>query len=79
LSEDCQAFVAALNRVETQPSVTEEAEARAEQTAAELLAVLGLDNSPIRVPASSGQIKKSQETKRVKKEEREENMGSKES
>ena len=47
-SEDCQAFVAALNRGgETQPAVTEESEARAEQAAAELLAELGLDDSPI--------------------------------
>ena len=45
-SEDCQAFVAAMNRDGTQPVVTEEAEARAEQAAAELLAELGLDDSP---------------------------------
>jgi len=46
-SEDCQAFVAAMNKGETRPSVvTEEAEARAEQAAAELLAELGLDDSP---------------------------------
>ena len=46
-SEDCQAFVVALNdKAETQPAVTEEAEARAEQAAAELLAELGLDDSP---------------------------------
>ena len=39
---DCQAFVAALKREEErQPAVTEEAEARAEQAAAELLAELG--------------------------------------
>ena len=37
----------ALNdKAETQPAVTEEAEARAEQAAAELLAELGLDDSP---------------------------------
>ena len=45
-SEECQAFVAALNRGETQSVLTEEAEARAEQAAAELLAGLGLDDSP---------------------------------
>ena len=42
-SEDCQAFVAARNRDESEPVVSEEAEARAEQAAAELLAELGLD------------------------------------
>jgi len=42
-SADCQAFVAALNGDEKQPAVTEEAEARAEQAAADLLAELGLD------------------------------------
>ena len=42
-NEECQVFVAALDRGETQPVVTEEAEARAEQAAAELLAELGLD------------------------------------
>ena len=47
-NEDCQAFVAALNNDgETQPAVTEESEARAEQAAAELLAELELDDSPI--------------------------------
>ncbi|EJK45746.1 hypothetical protein THAOC_35623 [Thalassiosira oceanica] len=45
-SEDCQAFVAALNRDETQPVVTEESMAAAEQAAAELLAELGLDDLP---------------------------------
>ena len=44
-SLDCQAFVAALNSDEIQSVVTEEAEARAEQAAAELLAELGLDDS----------------------------------
>ncbi|EJK73015.1 hypothetical protein THAOC_05391 [Thalassiosira oceanica] len=46
-NEDCQAFVSALNRGEARPAVTEEAEARAEQAAAELLAELGLNDSPI--------------------------------
>jgi len=64
-SEDCQAFVAALNRGERQPVVTEEAEARAEQVAAELLAELGLDDSPNNI--SSGQIKKSKKKKGKKK------------
>ena len=65
-SEDCQAFVAALNRCEAQPVVTEEAEARAEQAAAELLAELGLDDSPIK---SSGgcKTKKSKKKKGGKK------------
>ncbi|EJK71973.1 hypothetical protein THAOC_06539, partial [Thalassiosira oceanica] len=46
-NEDCQAFVAALNNNgETQPAVTEESEAAAEQVAAELLAELGFDDSP---------------------------------
>ncbi|EJK69757.1 hypothetical protein THAOC_08951 [Thalassiosira oceanica] len=46
-SEDCQAFVSALEGGEARPVVTEEAEARAEQAAAELLAELGLDDSPV--------------------------------
>ncbi|EJK74853.1 hypothetical protein THAOC_03446 [Thalassiosira oceanica] len=46
-SEECQAFVAALNNSgEKQPAVTEESKAAAEQAAAELLAELGLDDSP---------------------------------
>ena len=51
-SEDCQAFVAALDGDQMQPVVTEEAEAAADQAAAELLAELGLDDSPIE--SSSG-------------------------
>jgi len=47
LNKDCQAFIVALGRGETQPVVTEESEARAEQAAAELLAELGLDDWPI--------------------------------
>ena len=66
-NEDCQAFVAALNRDETQPAVTEEAEARAEQAAAELLAELGLDDSPI---VNDGQAKKSKKKKGGKKKKR---------
>ena len=68
-NEDCQAFVAALNRDETQPAVTEEAEARAEQAAAELLAELGLDDSPISVPNGDDQVK-SKKTKRGTKKKR---------
>ena len=65
-SEDCQAFVATLNKGETQPAVTEEAEARAEQAAAELLAELELDDSPNE--SSSGcRAKKSKKKKRGKK------------
>jgi len=45
-SEDCQAFVASLNGDQAQLVVTEEAKARADQAAAELLAELGLDDSP---------------------------------
>ena len=48
LSEECKAFVAALNREGTEPTVTEEAEARAEEAAAELLVELDLDASPYR-------------------------------
>ncbi|EJK45275.1 hypothetical protein THAOC_36115 [Thalassiosira oceanica] len=59
-SEDCQAFVTALNRDETQPVVTEEAEARAEQAAAELLAELGLGDSP----KNRGHVKKSKKKKK---------------
>ena len=66
-SEDCQAFVAALNRgEESQPVVTEEAEARAEPSAAELLAEIGPDDSPNE--SSSGcRAKKPKKKKRVKK------------
>ncbi|EJK67687.1 hypothetical protein THAOC_11246, partial [Thalassiosira oceanica] len=64
-NEDCQAFVAALNRDETQPAVTEEAEARAEQAAAELLAELGLDD--IREESSCGQVKKAKKRRGDKK------------
>ena len=69
-SEDCQAFVAALNNDgETQPAVTEEAETRAEQAAAELLAELGLDDSPIE--SSSGcKTKKSKKKKGGKKKKK---------
>ncbi|EJK60868.1 hypothetical protein THAOC_18717 [Thalassiosira oceanica] len=45
-NEDCQAFVVAMKRGDTQPVVTEESEAAAEQAAAELLAELGIDDSP---------------------------------
>ena len=64
-SEDCQAFVAALNRDESQQVVTEEAEARAEQAAADLLAELGIDDSPLpnNVPTGDGQAKKSKKKK----------------
>ncbi|EJK46242.1 hypothetical protein THAOC_35101 [Thalassiosira oceanica] len=46
-SEECKAFVAALNSSdETPTAVTEEEETRTKQAAAELLAELGLDSSP---------------------------------
>ena len=64
-SEDCQAFVAALSEDETQPAVTKEAEARAEQAAAaELLAELGLDDPPKNVPTGCDQVKKSRKKKK---------------
>ena len=69
-SEDCQAFVAALNRGETQPAVTDELEARAEQAAAELLAELGLDDPLNNVSASDDQVKKSKKKKGGKKKKR---------
>ena len=65
-SENCQAFVATLVRGGAQPVVTEEAEARAEQAAAELLAEIGPDDSPNE--SSSGcRAKKPKKKKRVKK------------
>ena len=68
-SEDCQAFVAALNKGESQPVVTAEAEARAEQAAAELLAELGLEDAPNNVSTSDGQhqVKKSSRRKEAKR------------
>ena len=66
-NEECQAFVAALDRGETQPVVTEEAEARAEQAAAELLAELGLDNSSKNAATNCDQAKKSKKKKKSKK------------
>ncbi|EJK54616.1 hypothetical protein THAOC_25738 [Thalassiosira oceanica] len=63
-SEECQAFVAAMNRDESQPAVTEEAEARAERAAAELLAELGLDDSPHEAPTGEDQAKKSKKKKK---------------
>ncbi|EJK77543.1 hypothetical protein THAOC_00620 [Thalassiosira oceanica] len=65
-NEDCQAFVAALNNDgETQPAVTEESEAAAEQAAAELLAELGLDDYP--AENSSGCKAKKAKKKKKKK------------
>ena len=69
-SEECKAFVAALNRGETQPVVTEEAEARAEQAAAELLAELGLGDSPNNVPSRGDKVKKFQKMKGGKKKKK---------
>ncbi|EJK70364.1 hypothetical protein THAOC_08282 [Thalassiosira oceanica] len=69
-SEDCQAFVAALNRDETQPSVTKEAEARAEQAATELLAELGLDESQSKVSTGDDHAKRSKKKKGGKKKRR---------
>ena len=70
-SEDCQAFVAALNNEdETRPAVTEEAEARAEQAAAELLAELGLDESPNESSSSGCKAKKSKKKKGGKKKKK---------
>ena len=65
-SEECQAFVA-----ETQPVVTKEAVARAEQAAAELLAELGLDDSQVfKVLTSNDQAKRSKKKKGGKKKMR---------
>ena len=69
-SEECQAFVAAMNRVETQPAVTEEAEAAAEQAAAELLAELGLDDSQAKVSSGNDHAKRSKKKKGGKKKKR---------
>ncbi|EJK53042.1 hypothetical protein THAOC_27588, partial [Thalassiosira oceanica] len=66
-SEDCKAFVAALNGGEARPVVTEEAEARAERAAAELLAELGLDDSPNDFATGDGQVMKSKKKKGGKK------------
>ncbi|EJK77361.1 hypothetical protein THAOC_00813 [Thalassiosira oceanica] len=63
-SEDCKAFVAALNKGESLPVVTEEAEARAEQAAAELLAELGLDTT------RDNQVKKTKKKKGVNKKKK---------
>ena len=69
-NEDCQAFVAALNKEKAQPIVTEEAEARAEQAAAELLAELGLDDSQAKVSTGSDHAKRSKKKKGGKKKKR---------
>ena len=67
-NEDCEAFVA-LSRDETPPAVTEESEARAEQAAAELLAELGLDDSPNE--SSSGcKVKKSKKKRDKRKKKK---------
>jgi len=66
-SEDCRAFVAALNGGEARPAVMEEAEARAERAAAELLAELGLDDSPNDFATGDGQVMKSKKKKGGKK------------
>ncbi|EJK72654.1 hypothetical protein THAOC_05793, partial [Thalassiosira oceanica] len=66
-SEDCRAFVAALHRGEAQEVVTEEAEARAEQAAAELLSELGLDDSP---KNRGNGVKKSKKKKGSKKKKK---------
>ena len=69
-SEECQAFVAALNNDKAQPVVTEEAEAAAEQAAAELLAELGLDDSQAKVSTGSDHAKRSKKKKGGKKKKR---------
>ncbi|EJK54876.1 hypothetical protein THAOC_25458, partial [Thalassiosira oceanica] len=66
-SEDCQAFVKALNRDETQPVVTEESMAAAEQAAAELLAELGLDDLPNESSTKAQKSKKKKGGKKKKK------------
>ena len=69
-NEDCQAFVLSMNKGETQPTAaTEEAEAAADQAAADLLAELGLDDSPIE--SSCGcKAKKSKKKKGSKKKKK---------
>ena len=69
-NEECQAFVSGLEGGETRPVVTEEAEARAEQAAAELLAELGLDESPGNVRTRDDQVKKSKKKKGGKKKKK---------
>ena len=69
-SENCQAFVGGLNRDEKQLVVTEEAEARAEQAAAKLLAELDFDDLPNNVPTSDGHVKKSKKKKKGGKKKR---------
>ncbi|EJK76366.1 hypothetical protein THAOC_01874 [Thalassiosira oceanica] len=69
-NEDCQAFVLALNRGEARPAVTEEAEARAELAAAELLAELGLDGPSSGVRASDEQAGKPKKKKGGKKKKK---------
>ena len=69
-SEDCQAFVLSMNKGETKPVVSEEAEARAEQAAAELLAELGLDDSPNGVATRDNQVKKPKKKKGGKKKKK---------
>jgi len=69
-SEDCRAFVSALDRGEARPVVTEEAEARAEQAAAELLAELGLDGPSSGVRASDEQAGKPKKKKGGKKKKK---------
>ena len=70
-SEDCHAFVATLNNEgETQPAVTEEADARAEQAAAELLAELGLDDSPNESPSGGNKTPRNPRRKKGAKRTR---------
>ncbi|EJK46113.1 hypothetical protein THAOC_35239, partial [Thalassiosira oceanica] len=69
-SEDCKAFVAALNRDDAQPVVTVESEAAAEQAAAELLAELGLDDSSVNVVTSGDKAKKSKKKKGGKRKKK---------
>ena len=69
-SEDCQAFVLSMNKGETKPVVSEEAEARAEQAAAELLAELGLDDSPNGVATRGNQVKRPKKKKGSKKKKK---------
>ena len=58
------------NDDETQPAVTEEAEARAKQAAAELLAELGLDESQNESSNSGCKAKKSKKKKGGKKKKK---------
>lgn len=63
-------LVASLNRDENEPAVTEEAIARADQVAAELLAELGLDDSPTESSGGDKATKSKKKKKASKKKKK---------